>query len=332
MSAAAANAADDLVYAAAARGIHGYRFDPHNARLKPLGLLADFDNPTLLIAHSDHRFLYAGNAGGKIGSFLLDPKSGKLSRVNQTSWKTDSQTHLALDRSGRWLAAAGAGGIAIFPLRKDGGAGDARIAGSPASCVAFSPDNHFLLAGSDSGIDVYRFDVETGALTAAHSRIARAAAAGLVFHPNGRVVYTIDRYGVEVSAFHYDASSGSLEAFESLPLNVPPTAKATPAAGMVINSGGTVAFVSHNNSNDFAILPIDPVRSTLSSLELTPLIGQKPTALDLDPAGGFLFVASEAAQSVTVYSVHPHTGQLRPAGRPTPEIEHPNALVIVPVE
>lgn len=332
LSAATAHAADELVYAAAARGIYGYRFDPHNARLKSLGLLADFENPSLLVAHSDHRFLYAGNPAGKVASFLIDPKSGKLSQVNQVGWYANPPCDLTLDRSGRWLAAAGAAGIAIFPLRKDGGLGEARTRASSASSIAFSPDNHFLLAGSDSGIAVYRFDVETGALTAAIPQSVKVAADGLVFHKTGRVVYAIDHFGLNVTALHYDPSSASIEPFQTLALNVPAPVKAAPRAGLAINAGGTVVYLSHSNSNDVAILPVDPARLTLSVLELTPLVGQKPTALELDPAGGYLLVASEDSKSLTVYSVHPHTGQLRPAGRPTPEIEHPTAVVIVPVE
>jgi len=183
--AAAARGADDLVYAGtytggSSRGIYGYRFDPRSAKLKPLGLLAPVSNPTFLVAHPDNRFLYAVSqeTGGSVHAFLISPRTGKLSPVNQASSKGDAPCHLALDRSGRWIAVAnyGSGSLAVLPLRTDGGVGEAlafvehhgvaRVHG-----VLFSPDNRFLLA-ADLGLNriyVYRFDADTGALTPAET-------------------------------------------------------------------------------------------------------------------------------------------------------------------
>jgi 6-phosphogluconolactonase (cycloisomerase 2 family) len=103
------------------RGIYGYRFDPRSAKLKPIGLLAPVSNPTFLVAHPDNRFLYAVSqeAGGSVHAFLINPKTGKLSLVNKAPSKGDAPCHLALDRSGRWIAVAnyGSGSVAVLPAR-----------------------------------------------------------------------------------------------------------------------------------------------------------------------------------------------------------------------
>jgi len=228
LGAAAANGAEYLVYAGAytngaSRGIYGFRFDTSNAKLKSLGLMAPVSNPTFLVEHPDHRFLYAvsEDTGGSVSAFVIYPKSGKLSLVNTTSSRGDGPCHLALDRSGRWLAVANcvSGSVAILPLRKDGGLGDAQApvgtAGRPHG-VLFSPDNRFLLV-ADPGldrIDIYRFNPDTGSLTpAATPYIAASPGAGvrhLAFHPNGRVLYAIDELRPGVATYLYDPASGAL--------------------------------------------------------------------------------------------------------------------------
>jgi 6-phosphogluconolactonase len=79
-----------------------------------------------------------------------------------------------------------------------------------------------------------------------------------------------------------------------------------------------------------ALLVVDPVRFALSLLELTPLIGRTPRHFALDPTGAFLLVANQDSNNITLYTVHPHTGQLRPASRESLHIERPASIVFVP--
>ena len=83
---AAASGAEYLVYAGAytrgvSHGIYGYRFDTRTGKMRPLGLEAEVSNPSYLLEHPDHRFLYAvsEDAAGMVSAYLIDPKSGKLS-------------------------------------------------------------------------------------------------------------------------------------------------------------------------------------------------------------------------------------------------------------
>ena len=348
--AAAAHGADDLVYAGAytsgsSRGIYGYRFDPRSAKLKPIGLLAPVSNPTFLVAHPDNRFLYAVSqeAGGSVNAFLINPKTGKLSLVNKAPSKGDAPCHLALDRSGRWIAVAnyGSGSVAVLPLRKDGGVGEALAfvehhGVSRVHCVLFSPDNRFLLA-ADLGLNrvyVYRFDADSGALTPAETPyIDSPAGAGvrhLAFHPNGRVLYAIDETLPSVTGYFYNVEKGGLSEIQTIPI-VPESSAGKDAGGEIaVNPAGTLVYASNRGHDSMALLVIDPVRFTLSTLELTPLTGRTPRHFALDPTGAFMLVANQDSGSLSVYTVHPHTGQLRPVGRPTPNIDKPACVVIVP--
>jgi 6-phosphogluconolactonase len=348
LSAAAASGTQYLVYAGAytsgaSRGIYGYRFDTRSGKLKSLGLLANAANPTFLVAHPDRRFLYAVNeTGGSVSAYLIAPKSGKLSLVNQTPSRGDGPCHLALDREGRWLAVANcaSGSVAILPLRKDGGMGEAQApvqhqGAAHPRCVLFSPDNRFVLV-ADPGLDriyVYRFDAATGSLApAATPYIAAAAGAGvgyLAFHPNGRVLYAGNQTRPGVTAYRYNPDDGGLTEFQTVPTVAPSNAAPGAAAEVAVNAAGNMVYATNRGADSMALLVVDPVKFTLSLLELTPLVGRTPSYFALDPSGAYLLVANWDSGTITVYTVHPHTGQLRPAGRP-PHIDRPACLVIVP--
>jgi 6-phosphogluconolactonase len=349
--AATAHGADDLVYAGtytsgSSRGIYGYRFDPRAAKLKPLGLLASVSNPTFIVAHPDNRFLYAVSqeAGGSVNAFLIDPKTGKLSLVNKVSSKGDAPCHLALDRSGRWIAVAnyGSGSVAVLPLRKDGGVGDAQAfvehhGASRVHCVLFSPDNRFLLA-ADLGLNriyAYHFDPDSGALTPAEQPYIDAPAGvsvrHLAFHPNGRVLYAINETRPSVTGYFYNPEKASLSEIQTIPI-VPDSYTGPDVAGEIaVNPAGNLVYASNRGHDSMALLVVDPVRFTLSALEITPLTGRTPRHFALDSTAGYMLVGNQDSGNLTVYTVHPHTGQLRPIGRPTPAIDKPSCVVFVPV-
>ena len=350
--AACAHGADFLVYAGtytdgSSRGIYGYRFDSRSARLKPLGLVAGVSNPTFLVVHPDNRFLYAVSqeAGGSVHSYLIHPKTGKLSPVNQASSKGDAPCHLLLDRSGRYIAVANCSGgsVAVLPLRKDGGVseplgfadhpGAARVEG-----VVFSPDNRYLLA-ADSGLNriyIYGFNADTAALTpAATPYVDAPAGAGvrrLAFHPNGRILYALNGPQPSVTAYFYDSRTGGLREFQTIP-TVPDSYTGQAQGGAIaVNRAGNLVYASNRGHDSMALLVVDPVRFTLSALEFTPLVGRTPAGFALDPTGAYMVVANQDSGSLTVYTVHPHSGQLRPAGRAMPKLDKPACVAIVPAQ
>ena len=355
---AAAAGADSLVYVGTytrdgSRGIYGFRLQPKTGKLQPLGLMAKASNPSFLVVHPDKRFLYAVNedADGMVSSFLIDPKSGKLTPVNQVSSKGNGPCHLALDRGGRYLAVAnyGSGSVAVLPLRKDGGFEEAsafvqhegssvnpqRQKGPHAHAVVFSPDNRFLLA-ADLGADkifIYRVDEAGGTLTAAAAPfVAVAPGAGvrhLAFHPNGRVLYSIDELASTVSAFWYNAETGALQEFQTVATLSPNYSGPSTAAEIVVNAAGTMVYGSNRGLDSLALLRIDPVRFTLKALEFTPLLGKTPRHFALDPAGAYMVVANQDSNSLSVFKVHPRTGQIQPAGRPV-SVGLPSCVVFVP--
>jgi 6-phosphogluconolactonase len=340
-------AADTLVYAGTytrgdSRGIYVFRFNPSTGKLSAPTLAAETLNPSFLAEHPNHRFLYAVNEGGQggntVSAFAIDAATGKLTPLNAVSSQGSGPCHLAVDATGKWLVVANYnnGTMALIPIHEDGRVGEAkqvekhegssanpqRQRGPHAHCVLFSPDNHFLLL-ADLGLDkifVYKFDAAAGALTPNDPPSASVApGAGvrhLAFHPNGRVLYSINEMGNTITAFHYEPAKGTLEAFQS-ETTLPEGFKGnTSTAEVAVNPAGTRVYGSNRGHDSIALFAIDPRHQTLSPMDHTSTLGKNPRHFTLDPTGKFLLVANQDTSDITVFKVHPNSGQLTPAGPP----------------
>jgi 6-phosphogluconolactonase len=360
---ALAGAAEFLVFTgtytsgSTSKGIYSYRFDTANGKLKTLGTAAETTNPSFLADDPKHRFLYAVNEGGQggnaISSFAIDPKTGKLTFLNQVSSNGNSPCHLALDHTGRWLAVAnyGSGTMALYPVRPDGRLGEAvsiekhegssvnpaRQKGPHAHQVVFSPDNRFLLL-ADLGLDkifVYRFDAAKGSLTANDPAFAMvppgAGVRHIAFHPNGRVVYAVNEMGSSVTAFHYDPVQGVLESFQTLS-TLPESFKGrSSGAEIAVDRKGAVVYASNRGNDTIAVFNIDPVRFTLTAVDHAPVLGRTPRHFALDPTGEYLLVANQDSNDLALFKVQTSTGQLQPASRVVTDVAKPVCVLFVPV-
>jgi 6-phosphogluconolactonase len=356
-------AADYLVYAGtytkgASKGIYAYRFQTASGKLTSLGVAAESVNPSFLIDDASHRFLYAVNEdnngsqpGNAVSAFSMDAKTGKLTFLNQVTSKGEWPCHLALDKTGHWLAAAnyGSGTMAIMPVHPDGRLGEVTVLerhegsgpdrerqqGPHAHEVVFSPDNRFLLL-ADLGLDkifVYRFDAAKGTVSPAEQPFAKVApGAGvrhMAFHPNGKILYAINEMGSTVTAFRYDPAKGTLADFQSLS-TLPQNFKgASTTAEVAVNAAGTILYGSNRGHDSIAIFSIDPEKSTLMAMDHAPTLGKTPRHFTLDPTGGYLLAANQDSDSIVVFRVHPTTGQLTPVGRPVTDAPMPVCILFV---
>ena len=110
----------------ASKGIYAFRFDDSSGRLTPLGLAAETPSPSFLTASTDGRFVFAvnevesfqGKPSGSVTSFTVDAASARLTEVSVQPSMGAGPCHLALDRTGRYLAVAnyGGGNYSLFPV------------------------------------------------------------------------------------------------------------------------------------------------------------------------------------------------------------------------
>src|SRR5207244_10695787 len=112
------------------KGIYAYRFNAVTGKSTSLGLVAETTSPSFLAIDRTRRFLYAvneisdyqGQKSGGVSAFAIDPKTGKLTFLNEVPSRGADPCYVTLDKSGTYVLVAnyGGGNVAAFPILNDG--------------------------------------------------------------------------------------------------------------------------------------------------------------------------------------------------------------------
>jgi 6-phosphogluconolactonase len=336
------------------KGIYAYRFDSATGESTSLGLAAESTAPSFLAMAASGRFLYAvnelsqfnGQPTGAVSAFAIQPKTAKLTLLNQVPSRGEGPAHIALDRSGKYALVSNydRGSIAVFPLLQDGRLGEAtafvqhkgssvnkeRQEGPHAHAAEFSPDNRFVIV-ADLGLDqllVYRFDEARGTLGSDPQIVRAVPGAGprhLVFDATGRHLYVINEMQSSVVAYAYDAANGALgelQIVSALPKGFPRTSE---AAEIEMHSSGKFLFASNRGDDSIAVFAINPKDGTLTPVEIDSTGGKTPRNFVLDPTGAWLLAANQESDDIVVFRVDPGTGHLTRSG---PELHVPSPVCV----
>jgi 6-phosphogluconolactonase len=319
------------------KGIYAWHFNPATGKLTSMGLSAETSNPSFLAVHPNRRFLYALNENSKVtvSAFAIDSATAKLKFLNSASSRGDGPCHLAVDQSGKFLFVAnyGSGSTAVLPIHEDGSLGEsasfvqhagssadkARQQGPHAHCVTQSPDGRFLMV-EDLGLDevlVYRFDASKGTLTPNSPPFAKLAPGTgprhLAFSGDARFAYVLGEMFYNVTAFRYDASHGSLEQFQTVPM-LPAPVKGNSGAEIAVHPNGKFLYASNRGADSIAVFGLDPVKGTLTVLDHVSTKGKTPRSFAIDPTGAYLLAAHQDSDNIVVFRIDPSTGVPKATG------------------
>ena len=336
------------------KGIYAYRFDSATGESTSLGLAAESTAPSFLAIAPSGRFLYAvnelsqfnGQPTGAVSAFAIQPKTAKLTLLNQVPSRGEGPAHIALDRSGKYALVSNydRGSIAVFPLLRDGRLGEAtafvqhkgssvnkeRQEGPHAHAAVFSPDNRFVIV-ADLGLDqllVYQFDAARGTLGNDPQIVRAVPGAGprhLAFDATGQHLYVINEMQSSVVAYAYDAANGALgelQIVSALPDGFPRTGE---AAEIEMHSSGKFLFASNRGDDSIAVFAINPKDGTLTPVEIDSTGGKTPRNFVLDPTGAWLLAANQESDDIVVFRVDPGTGHLTRSG---PELHVPSPVCV----
>jgi 6-phosphogluconolactonase len=319
------------------KGIYAFRFDDTSGALTPIGLVAETESPSFLVSSANNRFVFAVNElqsfggeanNGSVTSFAVDPSTSKLTPINVQPTKGAGPCHLALDRTGRYLAVAnyGGGNYSLFPVGADGKlqTATAVVAGERAEAkplghmVAFDADNRFLVT-ADKGLNrmlVFRFDALMGSLTPNDPPSAPLPPGSgprhFAFHPNGRWVFTINEQGATITTFAWDGKAGSLQATSSVPTR-PAEVTTGSTAEIVVHPTGSFVYGSNRGHDSIAVFSVG-AKGALTLVEYEPTRGRTPRNFAIDPTGRWLIAANERSDSLAVFSIDQAKGSLAPVG------------------
>ncbi len=327
------------------QGIYAWRFDSSDGSIAPLGLVAETASPSFLALHPDGAHLYAVNEihdyektdAGTVSSFAIDPATAKLKILNQVSSRGADPCHLAVDPTGHFAIVANytSGSVASFRIEPNGTLGAAamfiqhhgssvnrdRQEAAHAHNVALSNDNRYAII-CDLGMDklmVYRFNAQTGALTANDPPFAAVKPGSgprhFVFDAQNKHGYVINELASTIIAFDWDEAHGELhekQTVSTLPANF--HGEST-AAEIAIDPQGHFLYGSNRGNDSIAVFHIDPADGTLKPAGRFSTKGKTPRNFAIDPTGKWLLAGNQDSDTVQIFRISPATGALTWAKR-----------------
>jgi 6-phosphogluconolactonase len=334
-------------------GIYLYGMDPQTGALTRMNAFKSV-NPSFLTIDRTRRFLYAvnevgeygGKPGGAVSAFAIDRHTFNLRLLNEQATNGADPCHLTIDRKGQTLLVANytGGSLTSFPLHSDGTLGMAtevkQHEGSSikeqqksphAHCIILDAAERYALA-ADLGIDkvmIYRFDKATGKLTPGKQASAElqqgAGPRHLTLHPNGRYLYVINELDSTMTAFKYNAPTGTLTQIETVSTLPSDFSGVSYCADVHVSPSGRFLYGSNRGHNSIVVFEIDQRTGKLKQLEHVSTEGNWPRNFTIDPSGRFLLVANQRSDNVVTFSINSQTGHLKPTGQIT-EIPVPVCL------
>lgn len=322
------------------QGIFAARLDPATGALTDLGLALETERPTWLETDPHRPILYGVNETGNDGrsqggvfSLAIDPASGKLRPLSQTSSGGGGATNLTYDAKADtvFVANFGGGQVSAIPVKSDGalsrvssvqtdyGTGPTkRQAGPHAHGVTLDPSGRFVLA-PDLGADrvfVYRFDPGSKQLTPAEPPFAALPPGSgprhLVFSRDGRFAFLDTELSAMVYTFRWDAKAGRLDQVASLPIDGPDFSGQKSAAELGVSADGRFLYVSDRGANTLIVYGVDARTGGLHEVQRMACGGDVPWSFSIDPSGRWLLVANQASGGIAEFQVDVASGRLTP--------------------
>ena len=326
------------------KGIYRYELDTATGKLGGGEVAAESTSPSFLAIDPKRRFLFSvnevsdfrGRKSGAVSSFALDPKTGKLTSINQQSTVGDGPCHIVADRTGTHvlLANYGGGSVAVLPYDGDGklaaascfvqhkgsGPNNRRQEAPHAHSINLDAAGRFA-AAADLGLDkvyVYKYDPEKGVLTPNDPPFTTTApGAGprhFAFHPSAPFAYVCGEMDSTVTAFRYDAEKGTLTKLQTLSTLPEGGKPGNSTAEVQVHPSGKFVYVSNRGHDSIAGFTVDAKTG-----ELTPAGRQGdgikvPRNFGIDPSGKWMLVASQDGDNIAVFAIDPETGALKPTG------------------
>ncbi|MBN2115286.1 MAG: lactonase family protein [Anaerolineales bacterium] len=318
------------------KGIYVYRMDPSSGELKFEWEVKGVLNPSFLDLHPQKDFLYAvnevgsfaGEEGGGVSAFAVDPGSGELTLLNAHSSRGQDPCYISIEQTGRFALVANysSGRVAMLPIQPDGGLGPAsdevqhsgssvdpeRQTDPHAHCIRPDPTNRFAIA-TDLGADkllVYQMDLEHGKLNK-HTEVRVQPGAGprhFSFHPNGRYMYLLNELNATLIVFRYHPDSGNLEEIQTITTLPEGYQGRNLSADLHIH--GKYLYASNRGHDSLVCFFIDENTGKLIYRSHTSTGGKEPRNFAIDPGGTFLLAANQNTDNIVVFGIDAESGQL----------------------
>lgn len=327
------------------KGIYQTVLDLKTGELSPVEVAGEATSPSFLAIHPTEKSLYAvmeisdfaGKRAGGVGAFTIDPKSGKLTKLNEQSSGGGGPCHIVVDHSGKFALVAnyGGGSAGTLPIKADGSLAEmgsfvqhvgtsvdkSRQEAPHAHSINVDAANKFAFV-ADLGLDkvlIYNLAPMTGKLTPNTPAFAAVdAGAGprhFAFHPSGKFAYVINEMHCTVTAFTYDAPKGELKSFQTI-TTLPNgfDGKDYSTAEIQVHPSGKFVYGSNRGHHSIAAFSVDSATGKLKAIGNQREGIKTPRNFGIDPTGQFMIVANQDSNDLVVFRIDQSTGLLTPTG------------------
>lgn len=281
-------------------------------------------------------FVYVANLGvpisnGNVSGYRVDPATGILTPVNGSPFSAGvGPISVAIHPTGKFIYVGSeiSGDVSAFAIDPTTGA-LSTVLGSPfppAVKLAVDPSGNFLYAtGGGSGVQAFKIDSSTGALTFISSFPSVVGAYSLTVDPTGKFVYAASIQSGSVSAYTIDATTGALT-----PVAGSPFPGASSAFAIAVDPTGKFVYVANANPTDsISAYTINPSTGALTGIVGSPFPTQGCPAVSVAVDVSAKFVYAACGSNILGYSLDPATGTLTPlAGSPFPGGAQPLSITI----
>jgi 6-phosphogluconolactonase len=339
------------------KGIYAYRYDGETGKLSPLGVAGESADPSFVAVHPSGKFLYAVNEAGKnsmVSAFALEPKTGKLTLLNQLPALGEDPCYISFDKTGKFALVANytSGNVVVFPILPDGKLGEhtalvqdagtlgpnkERQDGPHAHWIETTPDNRLALA-ADLGLDevlVYKFNVAKGTLAPNDPPFARLKAGSgprhIAIRPGGKFVYVVSELSSTVTAFRFNARAGTLHELQTVTTLPKEFSGRNDTAEIALHPSGRFLYASNRGHESIAVFAIHATKGTLTFVANVPTGGKEPRHFAIDPGGNYLLAENQLSNNIVVFKIDLASGGLTPTGDVI-DVPSPVDLAFSPVD
>jgi WD40 repeat protein len=129
------------------------------------------------------------------------------------------------------------------------------------------------------------------------------------FDPQYKRAYVICETSSKIIGFNYDATNGTLTAFQTVSTLPPAGFSGNTTAEIAVHPSGKFVYGSNRGYNTIVVYTIDPVDGTLTPVQ-QQTTGATPRNFAIDPTGAFCIVAGQTSNDIRLYTINTTNGLL----------------------
>lgn len=326
---------------AGSKGIYRCELDMKSGALNEPALAAELTNPTFLAISPNGKFLYAvgatADAGpnkneGTIHAFVIDPKTGELTKLNQLTTGGGGPCYVSVNHDGRFAIVAnyGGGSSAMFRLKTDGSLDKRtdfrqhegksvhkeRQTGPHAHCATFVKNGAEFAYVVDLGLDKvfsYKLDDTNGVLMPTQPAFVKlpdgCGPRHIAFHPWLGRAYVCGELNSTIVTLRHDARSGLLETYDGANgsekrqdavLPTAPSREINSTAEILVHPDNGLVIVSNRGHDSLAVFKVTADQTTAIGHILS--VGNSkictPRNFNIDPTGKWILIANQDGGTV----------------------------------